>query len=376
MSIESVQPPGDMIRDELKLRSWTQEDLARILDRPIGRVNEIIQGKQGISPDVAASLAAAFGNSPEAWLHAEAAYRLFKANPEMSAVRHRAKMHELAPLKEMQKRGWIVPTDSADGQEKQLLQFFGIPDLDTEPKLHGALRKTAPSVASTPAQRAWAFRVRQIAKAIPADSVGSFDDNRVPLCQAALRKLAAYSKEVRKVPTVLAEFGIRFVAVEGLPGAKVDGFATWLDDHSPVIGMSLRFDHLDSFWFTLGHELIHLKYRDITDIDVDVSGQEDLLRVKLPIERRADEESAATFIKPEELQSFIHRNGPLYSTDKINQFANRIKIHPSIIIGQLKNRGEIKHSQHNKPIVTIREVIVNVAVTDGWGKSINLGGSV
>ena len=54
-------------------------------------------------------------------------------------------------------------------------------------------------------------------------------------------KLAAYSGEVRKVPSLLLSYGIRFVAVEGLSGAKMDGFATWLDDHSPVIGMSLRY---------------------------------------------------------------------------------------------------------------------------------------
>lgn len=368
-------PPGEMIRAELFARDWSQDDLAKVLGRPQSRVNELIQGKMAVSTEVASLLAAAFGTSPEVWLHAEAAYRLSQANPETSTVKHRARMYELAPLKEMQKRGWIAPTESTEGQEKELLRFFDIPDLETEPKLHGALRNTAPTVASTPAQRAWAFRVRQVAQAIPASAIGRFGENRVPACQAALRKLAAYSKEVRKAPAVLMEFGIRFVAIEGLSGAKVDGFATWLDDDSPVIGMSLRFDRLDSFWFTLGHELIHIKYRDITDVDVDVSGQEDLLRVKPPIERRADEESAATFIEPEELQSFIRRNGPRYSVDNINQFANRTKMHPSIIVGQLKNRGEIKYGHHTKITAPVREAVIQAAITDGWGKSINLGGS-
>jgi HTH-type transcriptional regulator / antitoxin HigA len=228
-----------------------------------------------------------------------------------------------------------------------------------------------------PRQRAWAFRVRQLAEAIPGASVARFSDARIPALKADLRKLAAYSKEVRKAPALLLSYGIRFVVVEGLSGAKMDGFATWIDAdyQQPVIGMSLRYDRLDSFWFTLGHEVSHIAHHDIAPVDGDVSGQEDLLEVKPPMERRADEESAATFIDPVELQSFIRRHGPRYSADHINQFANRIKMHPNIIVGQLKNRGEIKYSQHTKTIVPVRELVVKAAVTDGWGKDITLGGN-
>ena len=46
-----TQPPGDFIRDELEKRSWTQEDLANVLGRTTSRVNQIITGKQELSPD-------------------------------------------------------------------------------------------------------------------------------------------------------------------------------------------------------------------------------------------------------------------------------------------------------------------------------------
>ena len=44
---------------------------------------------------------------------------------------------------------------------------------------------------------------------------------------------------------------------EALPSSKIDGVCLWLDQHSPVIGMSLRFDRIDNFWFVLGHEIEH-----------------------------------------------------------------------------------------------------------------------
>jgi len=368
-----VTPPGKFIRDELKRRGWTQEDLANVLGRTLARVNELLNGKQVLSPEIALALSAVFGESPKVWLQREAAYRLSLATAETSEVRRRSRLFELGPVKEMQRRGWIRPTDSVDEIERSLLLFFGIPDLGATPSVHGVMRKTAPAIAATPAQRAWALRVRHVAAAIPPASIAKYDESRIADCQHELRKLASYSAGPGKVPEVLMAFGVRFVVVEGLSGAKVDGFATWLDDDSPVIGMSLRFDRLDSFWFTVGHEWSHIKHRDLAPIDSDATGLEDPFEPKSHIEGRADQESAALFIPPDELESFIRRVGPLYSTEKINQFANRIRIHPNIIVGQLKHRGEVGFSAHNKSIVAIRETVIKAAVTDGWGKSISLG---
>jgi HTH-type transcriptional regulator/antitoxin HigA len=364
--------PGEVIREELKKRGWGQEDLARVMQRPLGRVNEIIQGKQAITAEIAVDLADALGKDPETWMRLEADYRLSLITPEPSEVRTRSRIFELGPIKEMIKRGWISASDSTTSLEQAVLNFYGLETLEEKPSIHGAMRKSGQDIAASAPQTAWAFRVRKLASAIPSSAIGRFDESKLDACKAELRKLAAYSGEVRKLPGLLMSYGIRYVVVEGLSGAKMDGFATWLDDESPVIGMSLKFDRLDSFWFTLGHEVAHIKHRDIAPIDGNVSGHDDLLDVKPPMERRADDESAAMFIPPDELTSFIRRVGPLYSTERINQFANSIKMHPSIIIGQLKHRGQIGYSKFAKPVL-VRDAVVKSAVVDGWDKTINPG---
>lgn len=380
-----VPPPGDLIREELKKRGWSQLDLAQVLNQQASRVNQIILGKQTISPETAITLSRVFGISAHEWIAREFAYRRYLAFQEIdrlqgevrdtgSPVEKRKRLYELAPVKEMQRRGWIQVDSDTDAIEQHVLKFFGIQSVDDQPSVHGSMRRTSASIPVTPAQRAWAFRVRQLAGAIPSGSVGAFSESAIDTCKEHLRKLAAYSAEVRKVPALLLAHGIRFVIVEGLSGAKVDGFATWLDESSPVIGLSLRYDRLDSFWFTLGHELSHIKHRDMAPIDSDIGGDGDpSLEVKSPIERRADAEASDMLIPEDELRSFILRVGPLYSIEKINQFANRIKMHPSIIIGQLKHRGEIGYSAHNKSPVHIREALVKHAVTDGWNRTINPG---
>lgn len=363
--------PGEAIRRELERRGWGQDDLAKIINRPPPRITGLIQGKIAISPEIAAELSAALGGTAEEWLRREALYRLSLESTDTTLIKRRARLHEIAPVKEMARRGWISPT--AD-PEQEILRFYQMPDLEATPEIHGAMRKTAPLAPATPAQIAWAFRVRQLGAAIPDASVGKYDASRLGTLAQKLRKLAAYSSEASKVPSLLHSYGIRFVVVEGLAGAKMSGFATWLDEDRPVIGMSLKYNRLDSFWFTLCHEAIHVKHRDIAPVDGDVSYIEEVpLEVEPFIERRANEEGAAMLISPEELQSFINRVGPLYSSERINQFANRIKMHPNIVVGQLKHRAEILQSAHNKNVVKIRDAVTGSAIVDGWGKTINEG---
>jgi HTH-type transcriptional regulator/antitoxin HigA len=62
-----------------------------------------------------------------------------------------------------------------------------------------------------------------------------------------MANLLQSAEEARKVPRMLAECGIRFIIVESLKAAKIDGVCIWLDKHSPVIGISFRFDRIDNF---------------------------------------------------------------------------------------------------------------------------------
>jgi HTH-type transcriptional regulator / antitoxin HigA len=369
----NTAPPGHFIREEMTARGWTQADLARVLDRPLPTVNEIIQGKRAIMPEMARALGEAFGTPAAVWMERESVYRLSLTDGDFGDVRRRARMHELAPVIDLQKRGWIKQTDDPAEIEAELLRFFDLPSMDHEPDIVAALRKSDPEAQLTSSQRAWCFRVKQLARGM---SMSHFDRARLPECAAELRRLAAYATEVRKVSSLLARYGIRFVIVEPLAGARIDGAAMWLDDRSPVIGMTIRFDRIDSFWFTLGHEFSHIVNGDALSVDIDLSSQRQTpAAAKCPMERRADEDAAALLVPPHELQSFILRVGPRYSKDRVVQFAHRIKIHPGIIIGQLQRRGEIGYNALRDLLVKVRENVSATSATDGWGCIFDSGAS-
>lgn len=74
--IALVLPPGEVLKDELGARGWSQADLATILGRPPRVVSEIIRGKRAISPATASELARPLGTSAQLWLNLGSAYRL------------------------------------------------------------------------------------------------------------------------------------------------------------------------------------------------------------------------------------------------------------------------------------------------------------
>ena len=370
---EQLQP-GDALRELLDSKGWTREELAAITGRSRQNIYEILSGRNGVTPEMAVILGAAFSNEPSYWLKLDAHYRLKRLNRDSTDVERRARIFSIAPIRDMQRRGWIGDTKSLEKLERELKQFFGAESLDQITELSVSTRRSGSySSGLTIAQKAWCFRVRQMAHAMPLKR--RFDASRLNSARRDLRRLAALTKDARRVPTVLADYGIRFIVVEPLPGIKVDGVALWLDNESPVIGVSVRFDRIDAFWFTLMHEFSHIYHGDALSFDMSLVGGDDSdeqpMLLEDEMERRANEEAASYLIAAKDIDSFIRRVGPLYSKQRIVQFANRIKIHPGIIVGQLQNRNEIGYSANREMLTKIREVVAQTALTDGWGRTIN-----
>lgn len=365
-----VFSPGEFIREELEARGWTQTDLADILGRPFQLVNDLIAGKRAITPETAKGLGDAFGTGAALWLNMESAYQLNRVKNADPDVAKRAKLYALAPIKDMTKRGWIEFSSTVEVLEKQVCEFFKINTLEEEPRfLPHAARKSTPYADMSPGQRAWLFRAMHLA---PAVHVSPFSDLAFEQGLAKLRTILPNTEDVRQVPRILADMGVKFIIIEPLPQTRIDGVCFWLDEQSPVIVLSLRYDRIDSFWFSLFHELGHLKNRDGLrgngQIDTDLVGEEAIRTEEKPeFERKADEFAANFLIPSKELESFIIRTKPLYAASRIAGFAKRLKVHPGIVVGQLHRRGEFSYSNHRKMLDKVRQTISASALTDGWG---------
>lgn len=84
--------PGEILNEEfLRPLKVTQVALAQHLGIPVQRVNELVRGKRGVTPETAWLLASAFGTTPEFWLNLQANYDLAKARPSR-------KVHQLTVI--------------------------------------------------------------------------------------------------------------------------------------------------------------------------------------------------------------------------------------------------------------------------------------
>jgi addiction module HigA family antidote len=79
MKMKKLSPihPGEILREEfMKPRGLSQNALARALNVPPRRINEIVNGRRAITADTAMRLARYFGASAEMWAGLQADYDL------------------------------------------------------------------------------------------------------------------------------------------------------------------------------------------------------------------------------------------------------------------------------------------------------------
>jgi len=186
-----------------------------------------------------------------------------------------------------------------------------------------------------------------------------------------LHQLIMDPEELRHVPTVLMQCGIRFVLVESLPSSKVDGVTTLIDG-LPVIGMSLRYDRIDNFWFVLIHEIEHVLERHgergEIKIDTELEGERASDSFTISEEERVANRAAANFcFSDEELAKFIARTQFYTSEKDILGFARRLEVHPGIVVGRFQYRTG-KYDFLRKYQVKIRQYMTQSANVDGWGQ--------
>ena len=76
--------PGMILQEEfLRPRRLAQTGLARALHIPLNRVNELVRGKRGITPESALLLGDFFGNSPEFWMNLQSAHDLSRVRERL-----------------------------------------------------------------------------------------------------------------------------------------------------------------------------------------------------------------------------------------------------------------------------------------------------
>jgi HTH-type transcriptional regulator/antitoxin HigA len=158
-----------------------------------------------------------------------------------------------------------------------------------------------------------------------------------------IARLSTRADGPRRAIDILEQLGIFAVIIPPLPGTFLDGAAMAGSAQNPVIGLTLRYDRVDSFWFTLLHELSHviLHYDQLMARDTAFVDDMDILSEDSN-EREADQLARDSLI-PMHILSQI-RWGNETTHDDIVALAVRSRVHVAIAAG----RWQRDHQNYKK----------------------------
>ena len=320
-----IEPPDpiDAILFRMEEKGLKQADLIPYFGTS-SRVSEVLNRKRPLTVQMIRALSLGLGIS------AETLIGLGKiAVPEKQEIDW-----SKFPIKEIMSRGWLEQvTDRFGGSAENLVKNYiagsGL-QFGT-----ASFRRTLSGEAKSPttiyALYAWLARIIQRTR-YKSYRLGKFEKER--LTAPFLREIAQMSWSERG-PLLAIEYlqnhGISVVIEPHLKGTQLDGAALKDIDGRPIIALTLRFDRLDNFWFTLLHEIVHIWKH----VDNEMEAFVDDLSASSEDRREAEANRLAS-------EAFIPRHiwkrSDAYispSKDTIENLARELKIHPAIIVGRL-----------------------------------------
>jgi len=241
------------------------------------------------------------------------------------------------PVQEIAKRGWIEASvrNARDHAEEIMREFFaplGGPRYAVALYRRTQHTRSARKMDSF-ALAAWTARVVLQNRANPPDVTYE----RGVVTREFMTEVARLSWSDHGpllAVELLRKHGIQVVVEPHLARTHLDGAAILVETDRPVIGLTVRHDRTDNFWFCLMHELAHIalhldrEERDFFD-DLDVEPTED------PLETEADTYAGEVLIPSDAWAASAASK--LRSAAAAENLAKKLRIHPAIVAGRIRH---------------------------------------
>ncbi len=356
-----ISPPDpiDAIKFRMEQLGLGQKDMVPFIGTK-SKVSEVLNGKRTLTLAMMRSLNKGLGISAEVLLK-EPGANFPSEIQDMEWYRF--------PVVEMAKRRWIPDVDDLKAKAEELIRdsISQAGGLKIEPTVffrQGRRGRYNPKMDQY-ALTAWCIRVLFLARKNPLRTKYIKGSIKMRTLQEIAR-LSYFDNGPLLAREYLEKHGIHLIVVSHLPKTYLDGAAILLPDETPVIGLTLRYDRIDNFWFCLLHELAHIskhlsesEWIIVDDFDLrgkDVEG-EDI------IEKEADEMTRDGLI-PKKVWDRNPIEGKA-TTEKVYSLAAKLKIHPAIIAGR------IRYEQNNYRLLS--KLVGNKQIRKHFAESFTAG---
>lgn len=339
--------PGEILLDELNERQLTQAEFSEIIGRPARTVNEIIKGKRGITPETAGVIAAGLGTSPDMWLSMQAEYDLFtlnkKTKDQPQEIQERSELYSLFPIADLVRRTYLKKRTKVDDLRKDILSLLGISSIDNFKGLAGARFRVSNGDIVLEYLKTWVLLAKK--KASEQSAVGKYDAEKLKNFAKNIKDYSCREKGIESVIKELKNLGVRVILLPHFSKTRVDGAACWLDSKSPVIVMSLRYQRMDNFFFTLLHEIGHIVLHVPSDTSTFFIDDLNNLEKDNKEEKEANEFAVTNL----GLSGVVSSLKFIDITPQILvKKSEEMGIHPSLLIGHLQYENILTYTSYQK----------------------------
>ncbi len=322
--------PIDAIRFRMEQADLSPRDLVPFLGSR-AKVSEVLSGKRPLTLQMIRALHEHLGIPADS---------LLKVRGQGTTLPENLEGIEWSrfPLNEMAKRCWIRKGRNLKHRAEEIMRPFidaaGGPQSLALPlyrKNDGARQNARMDLY---ALNAWCYRLLAIARqtALPHEyRDGSINEKFA----RGLVNLSWLPDGPKLAKTYLADHGIHLIYLPHLTGTHLDG-AALKQAGTPVIGLTLRSDRIDNFWFCLCHEIAHIKFHlrrgqneaFVDDLSLEAQSETDLK------EQEANKWAQDTLIPPDVWESVRAKREVTPSA--VVELAQRLRIHPAIIAGRIR----------------------------------------
>jgi len=333
---ESLPNPIDAIKFRMEQSDLKPVDLIPYIGSR-GRVSEILAGKRQLTLDMVRALEVGLGIPAKVLIRKPE----IESNSEYQGWDNRL-------VAEMESRGYFGSRSLKKHSKLELLKDF-FSSISAQPQMAMMLRKS--NYRSSPltdkrALIAWSNRVIQKAKKIKVTK--KYKDGSIDLnFMQEFVKLSSQENGVILAQKHLKDIGIILVIEPHFSKTYLDGAAILVNKENPVIGLTLRHDRLDNFWFTLMHELAHISLHYNQDISLFYDELETASSGLDEKEQEADELAEESLLPKAKWEVSPARLIP--SSMAANSLAKELGVHVAIIAGQIRHKGN-KYIYLNKII--------------------------
>ena len=320
--------PVEAIKFYMAERGLKQRDLVPIIGSR-SKVSEVLSGARSLTMPMARALHQHLGIPAEALLK-EPIVHVATSENEIDWRRF--------PLNEMAKRGWIERRGNLREHAKELVSGLMEKAGCTQPTAT-LYRKTDQNRANAKTDpyslQAWCWQV--LAQANEKDlSVDYRQDGDQAELLNHVARLSPATDGPRQAVNFLAEQGIAVEIVRHLPRTHLDGAAMKSQDGRPVIGLTLRYDRIDNFWWVLMHELAHV-VRHLTETDETFI--DDLKLASTDTKESDADDFAYDCLIPEDIwenSNVLENPSPM----AVIALAQEVGIHPAIVAGRARRERQ------------------------------------